>query len=87
MLILYPKTACVQFTLISHLDCKEDAMAEVPTENGHISIDSDKDETCKICYGGNEEASDPLITPCLCAGSMGHVHHDCLVRWIKTAGK
>ena len=59
-------------------------MAELPTD-GHILAKGADAEACKICYGGNEEASNPLITPCLCAGSMRHVHSDCLVQWIKTA--
>ena len=44
-----------------------------------------EDKTCKICYDENEEASNPLISPCLCAGSLRHVHRDCLQQWIKTA--
>ena len=63
-------------------------MAKLPTD-GHNLAKGDnltpEDETCKICYGGNEEAGNPLITPCYCAGSMRHVHSDCLVQWIKTA--
>ena len=42
-------------------------------------------DICKICYTGNEEADSPLITPCLCAGSLKYVHHDCLVQWIKVS--
>ena len=65
-------------------------MAELPTKDGQISMANiedltTEDETCKICYVGNEETGNPLITPCLCAGSMRHVHNDCLVRWIETA--
>ena len=45
-----------------------------------------EEEYCKICYTGSEEAGNPLMSPCLCAGSLKYVHHDCLVRWIKVAG-
>ena len=44
-----------------------------------------EDKTCKICYDEEEEANNPLISPCLCAGSLRHVHRDCLLEWIKTA--
>ena len=49
-------------------------------------LTSEEDANCKICYDTNQDPSNPLITPCLCAGSIRHVHHDCLVHWIKTAG-
>ena len=60
----------------------------MPTNSENVNMEEDEDDDkCKICYCGNEEASNnPLITPCLCVGSMRHVHHDCLVRWMKTAG-
>ena len=45
-----------------------------------------EEEYCKICYVGDEEASHPLMSPCLCTGSLKYVHHDCLVRWIKISG-
>ena len=36
--------------------------------------------SCRICLepGG--------ITPCLCAGTMGHVHEKCLRQWIRQSG-
>ena len=56
-------------------------------KTSHITIGiSAEDESCKICYMGNEDVSNPLISPCLCSGSMRQVHHDCVVRWIRTAG-
>ena len=45
-----------------------------------------EEEYCKICYVGDEEGSHPLMSPCLCTGSLKYVHHDCLVHWIKIAG-
>lgn len=41
---------------------------------------------CRICRG---EATDdqPLFHPCLCAGSIKHVHQDCLEQWLKRSGK
>ena len=39
-------------------------MAELPTKDGQISANIEdlttEDETCKICYVGNEEAVNPL---------------------------
>ncbi|CAD5207477.1 unnamed protein product [Bursaphelenchus okinawaensis] len=34
---------------------------------------------CRICHMSNDE----LIRPCRCDGSIGHVHTQCLDRWVK----
>ena len=39
---------------------------------------------CRICYG-EEEKSDienPLISPCICKGSMKYIHYKCLKNWL-----
>ena len=33
--------------------------------------------TCRICYEDGD-----LISPCACAGTMAHVHKECLEKWI-----
>ena len=33
---------------------------------------------CRICWEGGGR----LVSPCLCAGSMGHVHKACLKKWL-----
>lgn len=38
---------------------------------------------CNICRQGEEDG--PLISPCDCKGSMGHVHYECLKMWIETS--
>ena len=46
---------------------------------------SDCPDICRICHceGTNDE---PLISPCLCLGTMQYLHQACLQRWIKSAG-
>ena len=46
---------------------------------------SDPPEICRICHceGTNDE---PLISPCLCLGTVQYLHQTCLQRWIKSAG-
>jgi hypothetical protein len=47
---------------------------------------SDKDSPCcRICLCEEEDASNPLIAPCKCTGSMGLIHLSCLKTWF--AGK
>ncbi|XP_013781992.2 E3 ubiquitin-protein ligase MARCH8-like isoform X2 [Limulus polyphemus] len=47
------------------------------------SVGLDRD-ICRICHcEGDLEF--PLITPCLCAGSLRYIHQDCLQQWIKSS--
>lgn len=39
---------------------------------------------CRICLGEENDAADPLINPCKCAGSMGHIHLECLREWLNS---
>ena len=43
------------------------------------------EDICKICHCGSEESGTPLITPCLCAGSIKFVHQECLMKWMKSS--
>ncbi|KAM8893711.1 E3 ubiquitin-protein ligase MARCHF7 isoform 2-T2 [Spinachia spinachia] len=48
--------------------------------------DSDEEEgdLCRICQMGRESASNPLIQPCRCTGSLLYVHQDCIKRWLRS---
>ncbi|XP_070759546.1 E3 ubiquitin-protein ligase MARCHF7 [Enoplosus armatus] len=48
--------------------------------------DSDEEEgdLCRICQMGEELASNPLIQPCRCTGSLQYVHQDCIKRWLRS---
>lgn len=37
---------------------------------------------CRICFQAYSDVSDPLISPCKCAGSMGYIHYKCLKQCI-----
>ena len=39
---------------------------------------------CRICLGDENEEGDPLISPCKCAGSMSHIHLECLRLWLNS---
>ena len=36
---------------------------------------------CRICMDGLDDSDLPLISPCLCRGSLRYVHAGCLNRW------
>ncbi|XP_049910229.1 E3 ubiquitin-protein ligase MARCH7 [Epinephelus moara] len=48
--------------------------------------DSDEEEgdLCRICQMGEELASNPLIQPCRCTGSLQYVHQECIKRWLRS---
>ena len=39
---------------------------------------------CRICHC-ESEIDAPLISPCVCSGSLKYVHQACLQQWIKSA--
>ncbi|XP_048863798.1 E3 ubiquitin-protein ligase MARCH8 isoform X1 [Brienomyrus brachyistius] len=41
-------------------------------------------DCCRICHCDGDEDS-PLISPCLCTGSLRFVHQACLQQWIKSS--
>ena len=62
--------------LICLLLQSEDTPAAEPSAGGGADA-----PTCRICYAGAEAGR--LFTPCLCRGSMAHVHVACLNEWRK----
>jgi hypothetical protein len=38
---------------------------------------------CRICFRNEDCVEDPLFSPCKCAGSMMHIHFNCLKEWLK----
>lgn len=49
-----------------------------------LSLMSAGVEICRICHCESEPDA-PLMSPCLCAGSMKYVHQTCLQKWIKSS--
>lgn len=47
---------------------------EVPKENVQ----------CRICWGNEEDETNPLILACKCKGSVGLIHFQCLKSWVLT---
>ncbi|EMD42140.1 hypothetical protein CERSUDRAFT_147721 [Gelatoporia subvermispora B] len=47
--------------------------------------DQQDEKQCRICLDGEDPALGRLIRPCLCRGSISHVHVKCLQRWRVTS--
>ncbi|KAL4608946.1 E3 ubiquitin-protein ligase MARCH7-like [Arapaima gigas] len=52
---------------------KESLLLEESDEEGDL---------CRICQMVEESASNPLIEPCRCTGSLQYVHQDCMKKWL-----
>ncbi|XP_076818260.1 E3 ubiquitin-protein ligase MARCHF6-like [Clavelina lepadiformis] len=48
--------------------------------------DDEDEEICRVCRS-NASPGNPLFHPCICTGSIGHVHQDCLVQWLRHSRK
>lgn len=39
---------------------------------------------CRICWGNEDDPSNPLIVACKCKGTVGLIHFQCLKSWVLT---
>ena len=52
-------------------------------ESQSIQRKQSKNKICRICYMEEDEPDiNPLLDPCICAGSMKYIHYKCLRHWI-----
>jgi len=47
---------------------------------------TDVEHSCRICRG-EATATQPLLHPCKCRGSIKYIHQDCLLEWLKHSNK
>ena len=64
-------------------------LKEIQPSPNHHQIKEPKEintaKLCRICYGEEETADNPLVQPCICSGSMKYIHLNCLKTWINTS--
>lgn len=53
---------------------------DIPDHGGADDAISIVSIVCRICFDDNKE--EPIITPCLCKGSVAFVHTSCLEKWL-----
>lgn len=46
-----------------------------------LAEDPEEESICRICLEPGEPGN-PLLTPCLCTGSVKHIHEQCLKIWL-----
>merc|ERR1711892_662604 len=60
----------------------EQIMPDLIPERGDEDADEEKD--CWICFvRESENPKARWVTPCKCSGTMGHVHQECIKRWVE----
>lgn len=52
-----------------------------------FSCEKEDGLVCRICHSLTAHDDDPLISPCLCTGSMKYVHESCLMNWLRSSVK
>ena len=52
--------------------------------NNINNMDKNESNICRICYIGDIDENNPLISPCSCLGSMRFIHLKCLKYWINS---
>lgn len=68
--------------LLSH---KNSLPCQISLSSTSSKTTADYPDICRICHS-EETHDEPLISPCLCLGTMQYLHQACLQRWIKSAG-
>jgi hypothetical protein len=43
-----------------------------------------EEASCRICFSGQGEEENPLLSPCECAGSIKYIHAECIKQWLKS---
>lgn len=65
-----------------HLNSREDDVSNTTSSNDSSYIG---EAICRICLAEDEgETDNPLISPCLCSGSMKYIHYQCLSNWLQS---
>lgn len=61
----------------------------VLTERCDSTLSTTSTDVCRICQCDTCEIQkdSPVVTPCLCSGSLKNVHQACLQKWIKSSDK
>lgn len=72
----------------SNSDCriKQDTPAppaELPSDLIVSEENYSDTPTCRICFAESED-DNPLISPCLCSGSLKFIHYQCLKSWLES---
>ena len=75
-------------------DDNGEAGADESPRKDHQCTGGSDEAVCRICWGVDGETPDgqplkpgeinPLISPCKCTGTMGHIHLKCLRGWLQT---
>lgn len=76
---------CFKVTSIRTSVEVEDSDNTQDSEEFDIGIPNERDSgICRICLSNDSDSTNPLISPCKCAGSMKFIHLLCLRHWLNS---
>lgn len=76
---------CFKVTMLRTTCESEESDKTQDSEEFDLSIPNERESgACKICFSNEADSSNPLISPCKCAGSMKYIHLECLRSWLKS---
>lgn len=83
--LLYAKDSSKANPIFLPTENSEDSMEGGETEKAQSSargpFPTGDSPVCYMCFDGEEDADNPLITPCKCSGDTKYVHVECLRKW------
>uniref|UniRef100_F7D0P9 E3 ubiquitin-protein ligase MARCHF8 n=1 Tax=Xenopus tropicalis TaxID=8364 RepID=F7D0P9_XENTR len=65
-------------------EARSQATGTTQRRHSQSSVCPSTQDICRICHCEGDEEN-PLITPCLCTGTLRFVHQTCLHQWIKSS--
>ena len=73
--------ASIHMETIDHKFRDQTIDADLPIENNIEPVKDTDEKVCRICLS-EEEPGNPIISPCMCTGSVKYIHLGCIKEWL-----
>jgi len=65
--------------------CSGSDTATSDEERETDEVPEEREETvCRVCYDGEKERENPLLSNCKCDGSVKYIHLECMKQWLRS---
>lgn len=76
---------CFKVSMLRTATEEEESDNTQDSEEFDICIPNEREAgICRICLSNDSDSTNPLISPCKCAGSMKFIHLMCLRQWLNS---
>jgi len=76
----------IRFKISKIMKVESESIPEEHSDEKSIIENVEDSRECRVCRSNSEDGR-PLFMPCLCNGSIGLVHQDCLEAWLTHSRK